>query len=104
MLPCLLSHEADPQSWPVVIIVFAHVVRKSVRPSVPTFQNKTNFATGETVGLAEWIIEDTCVVFYMFITFIYFFTFLKNINMMHTLLPVIHLWHSIPKAVQQSSE
>ena len=34
-------------------------------PSVPTFQNKTNFkrkqmfATGKTVGLAEWIIDDT---------------------------------------------
>ena len=41
-------------------------------PSVPTFQNlpkqnkvKTMFAIGETLGLAEWIIDDTClVVFY----------------------------------------
>ena len=41
------------------------------RPSVrPTFQNlakqnkvKTMFATGETVGLAEWIINDNCLVF-----------------------------------------
>ena len=54
-----LIHEADPQSQQVVIIVFAHVVR----PSVPTSQNKTNFkrkqciATGETVGLARWIID-----------------------------------------------
>ena len=39
-------------------------------PSVPTFQNlakrnkaKTMFATGETVGLAEWIIDDICLVF-----------------------------------------
>ena len=38
-------------------------------PSVPTFQNlakqnkaKTMFAIGETVGLAEWIIDDTCLV------------------------------------------
>ena len=38
--------------------------------SVPTFHNlskqnevKTMFATGETVGLAEWIIADTCLVF-----------------------------------------
>ena len=38
----------------------------SFRQSVPTFQNlvkqnkvKTMFATGETVGLAEWIIDDT---------------------------------------------
>ena len=25
------------------------------------------FATGETVGLAEWIIDDTCLVIYNFI-------------------------------------
>ena len=40
-------------------------------PSVPTFQNlakqnkfqaKTMFTTGEIVGLAEWIIDDTCLV------------------------------------------
>ena len=57
-----------PQSWPVLIIVFAQVVR----PSVPTFQNlakqnkiqaKTMFTTGETVGLAEWIIDNTCLVY-----------------------------------------
>ena len=47
----------------------------SVRTYVPTFQNlakqnkfqaKTMFTTGETVGLAEWIIDDTClfVLFY----------------------------------------
>ena len=45
----------------------------SVRPSVPTFQNlakqnkaRTMFATGETVGLAEWIIDDTCLVYSIF--------------------------------------
>ena len=68
----VLIHEANPQSRPVVIIVSAHVVRSSVRPSVrpsiPTFhktkqfQAKTMFATGETVGPAEWIIDDTCLV------------------------------------------
>ena len=62
-----LIHEADPQSLLVVIIVSAHVVHPSVRPS-PLFtkQNKfqanTMFATDETVGLAEWIIDDTCLV------------------------------------------
>ena len=41
----------------------------SVRPS-PLFkfsktkQQKTMFATGEAVGLAEWIIDDTCLVFF----------------------------------------
>ena len=28
-----------------------------------TKQQKTMFATGVTVGLAEWIIDDTCLVF-----------------------------------------
>ena len=35
----LLIHEADPQSRPVVVIVFAHVVRSYVRPS-PIFKTK----------------------------------------------------------------
>ena len=41
------------------------------RPSVPTYQNKnkfqakTLFATGETVGLAEWIIDGTCTSLYL---------------------------------------
>ena len=38
---CFLIHEANPQSWPVVM-----------------------FANGETVGLAKWIIDDTCLVFH----------------------------------------
>ena len=65
-LSFLLIHSANPQSWPG----FAHVVR----PSVPTFQNlvkqnkaKTMVATGETVGLAEWFIDDTCPVFLYFV-------------------------------------
>ena len=60
-----LIHSADP-----VIIIFAHV---SVRMSVPTFQNfakqkkhrvKIMIATGRAVGLAEWIIDDTCLVLF----------------------------------------
>ena len=66
-----LIHSADPQSRPVVIIIFGHVVRPFVRPS-PLFksrktkQQKTMFATGVTLGLAEWIIDDTCLVSFMF--------------------------------------
>ena len=53
----LLIHQADPQSRPVVITIFARVVC----PSIPTFQNlaKQNNSqvrividTGGTVGLA----------------------------------------------------
>ena len=65
-----LIHSANPQSRPVVIIVFAHVVSPYVRPT--TFQNiakqnkfqaKTMFTTGENVGLAEWIIEARNILF-----------------------------------------
>ena len=52
-----LIHEADPQSRPLVIIVFAYVVRTYVRPYVRLhfskpnkFQAKTMSATGEVVG------------------------------------------------------
>ena len=64
-----LIHSADPQSRPVGIIVFAHVVSTSVS----TFQNlakqnkaKTKVTTSETVGLAVWIIDDTCLVIICF--------------------------------------
>ena len=30
-----------------------------------TKQQKTMVATGETVGLAEWIIDDTCLVIHV---------------------------------------
>ena len=62
-----LIHLANPKSRPVGIIVFAHVVRPSVRPS-PLFksrktkQQKTMLATVVTMGFAEWIIDDTCLV------------------------------------------
>ena len=51
-------------------------MRPSVRLLVPTFQNLTiqnNFhlfvviATGGAVGLAEWIIDDTCLVSFSFL-------------------------------------
>ena len=55
----------QPTALPVVIIVFVHVVCPYFRPQFSKqnkFQEKTMFATGETVGLAEWIIDDTCLV------------------------------------------
>ena len=63
-----LIHSANPQSRPVVISVFTHVIRPSVSTSVPTFKNlakqnkfqlKTMFTTGDIVDLAKWIIDDT---------------------------------------------
>ena len=66
LLPLLLLiHSTNPQSLRVGIIVFAHVVR----PSVCTFQIQPNKATGnnvsywrDSVGLAEWIMDDACLV------------------------------------------
>ena len=61
----VLIHLANPKSWPVGIIVFEHVVRPSTLfKSSKTKQQKTMFATGVTVGLAEWIIDDNCLVFF----------------------------------------
>ena len=61
-----LIHSADPQSRPVGIIVFAHV---SVRTSVPTFQNIVKQTSRELMGLcvrlAEWIIDDSCLVSFL---------------------------------------
>ena len=67
-VPCLLIHSANPQSRPVVIIIFAQI---SVRQSVLMFQNiakqnkrrlKIMITTVGTVGLTEGIIDDTCLV------------------------------------------
>ena len=41
-------------------------IRLSIRPHFSKqnkFQAKTMFAIGETVALAEWIIDNTCLVF-----------------------------------------
>ena len=53
------------QHWsrPVGLIVFAHVVcPPPLFKSRKTKQQKTMFATGVTMGLAEWIIDYTCLV------------------------------------------
>ena len=61
----------DPRGRPTVTAGSDHCFHKcrpSVRPSPLSkqnkFQAKTMFATGETVGLAEWIYDDTCLVLY----------------------------------------
>ena len=67
-----LIHSADPQSLPLVINIFTHV-----RPSIPTFQThakQNHFQvrivnTGGIVGLAEGIIDDTCLVLDIFTFF-----------------------------------
>ena len=65
----------DPLGQPRVTAGRDHCLN-TCRPSVPTFQNlakqnkfqaKTMFTTGENVGLAEWIIDDTCLVLWVFL-------------------------------------
>ena len=62
----------DPLGQPTVTAGRDNCFR-TCRPSVPTFQNLSKltkvqrmFATGKTVGLAEWIIDDTCLSSYCF--------------------------------------
>ena len=66
-----LSHQAydkyyfdvvDPHGRPTVTAGIDHCFRIYTHFSQNKFQAKTMFATGETVGLAEWIIDDTCLV------------------------------------------
>ena len=71
----------DPQGRPTVTDGSDHCVC-TCRPSVRLhfskqnkFQAKTMFATGETVGLAEWIIVDTRLV-YNILILILFYTFI----------------------------
>ena len=66
----------DPRGRPIVTAGRDHcfcTCRPHIRPSYRTsvrphfskqnkLQAKTMFATGQTVGLAEWIIDDTCLV------------------------------------------
>ena len=68
----ILIHETDPQSRPVVIIVFAHVVRSYVRPS-PLFitkqnSNKNNVRYWRDCGsgrVDHW--WHTCLVLFIFL-------------------------------------
>ena len=57
----ILIHSADPQSRPVVIIVFIHVVRTCVRPhfSKSTKTNQISLLLARLCGLAESTIDDT---------------------------------------------
>ena len=67
LLKILFDPRGRPQSGPVVITIFTHVVRTSVRPSghpsVPKLQNQATITAGRDCGLAEWIIDHSCLVF-----------------------------------------
>ena len=60
-----LTHEADPQSGPVVITIYTCGDRPwplfKISQKQNNFQVTVVIATSSTVGLAEWIIDDTHV-------------------------------------------
>ena len=65
-----LFHSANPQSRSVVIIVFTHVVSPSpLFKYSKTKQQKTMVVTGDTMGLAEWIIDGTCLLCFVLLDF-----------------------------------
>ena len=61
-----MNNLCDPLGHPTITAgsdnCFAHVVRPSVRKSVPTFQNiaEQNKFLEKTMFLAEWITDDAC--------------------------------------------
>ena len=59
----------DPRGRPVVITIFTQSVRPSVRPYVrksKNFKFKRQSLPARDCGLAEWIIDDSCLVFIIF--------------------------------------
>ena len=44
---------------------YFHTDCPSVRPSVPKLQNQATITGGRVCGLAKWIIDDSCLVFYI---------------------------------------
>ena len=69
-----IDPQGRPQSRPVVITIFTQSVRPSihtsicpsvlpsVRLSVSKLQNQATITAGRDCGLAEWIIDDSCLV------------------------------------------
>ena len=48
---------------------YFHTECPSVRPSVRKLQNQATITAGRDCGLAEWIIDDFCLVFFVVETF-----------------------------------
>ena len=65
-LVSFLIHSANP----VVITIFTNVVRPSLTFQIRAKQNhfhvRTVIATGRTLALAEWIMDDTCLILSFF--------------------------------------
>ena len=58
----VLIHEADHSPGRAGSDHNFHTECPSVRPSVPKLQNQVTITAGLDCGLAEWIIDDSCLV------------------------------------------
>ena len=89
-LSLFLIHSANPQSRPVGIIVFAHVVRPyPLFKSSKTKQKNNVRHCRESVGRAEWIIDDTCLVY------LYFFNFFLGDELILSARNLTHIEHVV---------
>ena len=76
----ILHFSIDPLGQPTVkansvITIFTHVVHPStfkVIQNKNNIQMKTEIVAGGIVGLAEGIIDDTCLLLFQFSTFLFF--------------------------------
>ena len=57
----IIDPRRRPQSRPVVITIFTQIIR----PCVPKLQNQATVTAGRVCGLAEWILDDSCLVLFM---------------------------------------
>ena len=62
----VLIHEADPQIWSVVITIFICSVSQSVRSHISKSQKTNQIKNENSMGLAKWLIDGTCVLFHFY--------------------------------------
>ena len=62
LLVSLFDPRGRPQPRRVVITIYTYV-STSFCPSVPKHQNQAKITAGRDRGLAEWIIDDSCLFF-----------------------------------------
>ena len=60
----IIDPRGRPQSRLLVITIFTHVVHPYVRMSVPKMQYQAEITASRNCGLAEWINDDSCLVWF----------------------------------------
>ena len=62
------------------------------------FQVKTLFTTGEAVGLAEWIIDDTCLVTFFILWLTFCGSMVPKSLLLIRFMVCLQFWHPIARA------